>query len=152
MQADPAFPEIPGCFALALYLLTPKWAPAAPVTHCSGGWAKEPKIASFLIIQGSAHKGGILASQIRCTQPPLVTFAASRAFLLLTEGLTGCFSLSAGAVPADALAGGWGSREPRLPCSGQRWQESPGPCHGALQSYERWAGPRGRRGCSQTAG
>ncbi|RLW11410.1 hypothetical protein DV515_00001744 [Chloebia gouldiae] len=37
MRADPGFPEIPGCSAVPLYLLTPKRAPAAPVTHCSRG-------------------------------------------------------------------------------------------------------------------
>lgn len=37
---------------------------------------------------GSAHKGGILAPQIRCAEPTLVAFAASRAFPPLTEGLS----------------------------------------------------------------
>lgn len=112
MQGDPAFLEIPGCFPAVLYLLTPKWAPAAPVTHRSRGWAKKPKIASFLIIQGSSYKGDILASQIRCTQPPLVTFSASWAFLCWAERLMRRFSLYAGAAenafPGDAGDGmGW---------------------------------------------
>ena len=155
MQGDPAFPEIPSCFAVARYLLTPQWAPAALVTHRSRGWTKKPKISSFLIIQGSAHEGGILASQIRCTQPPLVKFSASRAFPCSAKGLYSAFScmqvllkmpfqemLSVGSDGFDAITVGVRG----LLCPARHWQVWPGLCYGALQTCTGWATPWWRQG------
>lgn len=92
---------------------------------------------------GSAHKGGILASQIRCAEPTLVAFAASRAFpppYRRAQRFSSHAGAAGSAAPGDAVGRSEGPGKPRpglgLPCWEQRWQEGPGPCHGALQSCE----------------
>lgn len=83
------------CTELVLLCCQDQWG--CRVTHCTAqnpqmlctvcscrtghpqlrGWANKTKIACFLIMQASAHAGNTLASQIRCTRPPLAALAAS---------------------------------------------------------------------------